>query len=259
MRGFARARATRDIVPSRLELERIERLKLESRRERRARMRKAVSANTRALRSERRGRRRLSRAMKRTYVVMCLGLGLVFADQNLLAPNLTAIAEDLNLSEAERDYKLGGQIAFAFFLLGAPAAVLIGSLADYYPRTKLFAVGALVGIVSERPRVVSGVTTFGQLYLLRALTGIAVGGAAPLTYSLSSDLFPPAADEDSSGGGTVDDIRSRERTSHRWVRGGALRLEITVRRRGDSRNLCRDVVDVLRGGTGSRRHGGDFG
>ena len=75
--------------------------------------------------------------MKRTYVVMCLGLGLVFADQNLLAPNLTAIAEDLNLSEAERDYKLGGQIAFAFFLLGAPAAVLIGSLADYYPRTKL--------------------------------------------------------------------------------------------------------------------------
>ena len=94
--------------------------------------------------------------MKRTYVVMCLGLGLVFADQNLLAPNLTAIAEDLNLSEAERDYKLGGQIAFAFFLLGAPAAVLIGSLAEYYPRTKLFRVDALVGIVSERPRVVSG-------------------------------------------------------------------------------------------------------
>ena len=130
--------------------------------------------------------------MKRTYVVMCLGLGLVFADQNLLAPNLTAIAEDLNLSEAERDYKLGGQIAFAFFLLGAPAAVLIGSLADYYPRTKLFAWTLLLGSCPNVLAWFPGVTTFGQLYLLRALTGIAVGGAAPLTYSLSSDLFPPS-------------------------------------------------------------------
>ena len=87
----------------------------------------------------------MSASNKRAFVFTCLGLGLVFADQNLLAPNLTAIANDLNLSPNERDYKLGGQIAFAFFLLGAPAAVLIGSMADYYPRTKLFAWTMLLG------------------------------------------------------------------------------------------------------------------
>ena len=37
-----------------------------------------------------------------------------------MAPNLTAIAHEFGLSDAERDAKLGGEIAFAFFLLGAP-------------------------------------------------------------------------------------------------------------------------------------------
>ena len=134
----------------------------------------------------------MSASNKRAFVFTCLGLGLVFADQNLLAPNLTAIANDLNLSPNERDYKLGGQIAFAFFLLGAPAAVLIGSMADYYPRTKLFAWTMLLGSCPNVLAWMPGVTTFGQLYWLRALTGIAVGGAAPLTYSLMSDLFPPS-------------------------------------------------------------------
>ena len=135
---------------------------------------------------------RLPARMQFAFVVMCLGLALVFADQNLLAPNLTAIANDLDLSPEERDYKLGGQIAFAFFLLGAPAAILIGSLADYYSRTKLFAWTLLLGSCPNVLAWYPGVTTFGQLYWLRALTGIAVGGAAPLTYSLSSDLFPPS-------------------------------------------------------------------
>lgn len=125
--------------------------------------------------------------MNVTFAVMCLGLALVFADQNLLAPNLTAIANDLGLDEKERDYKLGGQIAFAFFLLGAPASVLIGSLADYYSRTRLFAWTMLLGSCPNALAI--WVTTFRELYWLRALTGIAVGGAAPLTYSLSSDLF----------------------------------------------------------------------
>jgi len=127
--------------------------------------------------------------MRFAFAVMCAGLGLVFADQNLLAPNLTAIAVDLGI-ERDRDYKLGGQIAFAFFLLGAPASIAIGSLADYYPRTKLFAWTMILG---SCPNFLAlWVTTFDQLYWLRALTGIAVGGAAPLTYSLSSDLFGPS-------------------------------------------------------------------
>ena len=78
-------------------------------------------------------------------------------DQNLMAPNLSAIARlpwppsscawlrmaaptltkvrssanilrhrEFGMDDEERDRKLGGEIAFAFFLLGAPAALGIG-------------------------------------------------------------------------------------------------------------------------------------
>jgi len=39
--------------------------------------------------------------------------------QNLMAPNLTAIANDFGFTAAERDQKLGGEIALGFFVLGA--------------------------------------------------------------------------------------------------------------------------------------------
>ena len=39
---------------------------------------------------------------------------------------MTAIASEFGMSDEERDRKLGGEIAFAFFLLGAPAALAIG-------------------------------------------------------------------------------------------------------------------------------------
>jgi len=75
----------------------------------------------------------------RTRCMALIGLTLLFlfADQNLLAPNLTECAQDFGMSDEERDKKLGGQIALGFFLLGAPAAIGAGYMADvmnrYYP------------------------------------------------------------------------------------------------------------------------------
>ena len=64
---------------------------------------------------------------------------LLFADQNLMSPNLTAIAEEYDFDDEERDTKLGGHIALAFWVLGAPAALLVGILADSMNRSVLFA------------------------------------------------------------------------------------------------------------------------
>lgn len=58
----------------------------------------------------------------RTVALLAITTLFLFADQNLMAPNLSAIAKDLGLSDAERDKKLGGDIAVAFFVLGAPVA-----------------------------------------------------------------------------------------------------------------------------------------
>mmetsp|Transcript_3079 Transcript_3079/g.5366 ORF Transcript_3079/g.5366 Transcript_3079/m.5366 type:complete len:111 (+) Transcript_3079:244-576(+) len=39
----------------------------------------------------------------------------LFADQNLMAPNLTAIAKSFGMTDEQRDQKLGGEVSLAFF------------------------------------------------------------------------------------------------------------------------------------------------
>ena len=89
---------------------------------------------------------------------------MLFADQNLLAPHLTAVGRAFHFTDAERDAKLGGVsvlhymgvsrlgpsacttdqfsvclqvIMGAFFIVGAPAALLCGWLADRLNRVYL--------------------------------------------------------------------------------------------------------------------------
>jgi predicted MFS family arabinose efflux permease len=112
---------------------------------------------------------------------------LVFADQNLMAPNLSKIAAEFGFTDIERDQKLGGDIALAFFLLGAPASFIIGALADHYNRIYLFAITILGG--EGACFLTYFITTYRQLYICRAVTGLSMGGILPLIYSLLGDMF----------------------------------------------------------------------
>ena len=126
---------------------------------------------------------------RKAYAMALLTLTTVFmmADQNLLAPNLTAVADDFNFTKRERDQKLGGQLAAAFFLVGAPSSLVIGHLSDTRNRILVFAAVVLIG---EAPCFATyWVRTYTQLLILRALTGISVGGVLPLLYSVLGDLF----------------------------------------------------------------------
>ena len=112
----------------------------------------------------------------------------LFADQNLMAPNLTQIAQDFGFSDLERDIKLGGNISFVFWVLGGAISLSIGYLTDRLSRRRLF-----LGVIQigEIPCLLSGFAqTYGQLFWFRALTGIGIGGALPLTFSLIGDYFP---------------------------------------------------------------------
>jgi MFS family permease len=128
---------------------------------------------------------------KRRWALMLYGIAtvLLYADQNLLSPNLTAIADEFQFSAMERDYYLGGQIAIGFWLVGAPASYLVGILGDHFDRTSLFALTVLIG---EGACFATYFTrTYTGLYVTRALTGFSVGGALPLIYSLLGDFYPP--------------------------------------------------------------------
>jgi MFS family permease len=79
----------------------------------------------------------------RTYttLMLCITVFFLFADQNLLAPNLSAIAKDFEFTDSERDEKLGGYIAFGFFVVGGPVALLVGYFTDTVNRCLLFGHG----------------------------------------------------------------------------------------------------------------------
>ncbi len=124
------------------------------------------------------------------YAVLLLSLInlFLFADQNLMAPNLTQIARDFGFSDVERDIKLGGNISLVFWVLGGVISLSIGYLTDLVSRRKLLLGVILIG---ERPCLLSGFAqTYSQLFWFRALTGIGIGGALPLTFSLVGDYFP---------------------------------------------------------------------
>lgn len=128
-------------------------------------------------------------SMERRWAVALFSITtvLLFADQNLMSPNLTAIARYFDFDDRDRDKKLGGDIALAFFVIGAPASFIVGSLGDSYNRSHLFALS--VGIAEGSCLATFFVTTYTQFYLCRAITGFGLGGALPLIFSVLGDLY----------------------------------------------------------------------
>ena len=128
-------------------------------------------------------------AGKELYAVVLLAFMnlFLFADQNLMAPNLTQIARDLGLNDVQRDVMLGGDISAVFWILGSVITLGIGYLTDLVSRKKLF---LIVIVIGEIPCLMTGfVQNYDQLFWMRALTGIGIGGALPLTYSMIGDYF----------------------------------------------------------------------
>ena len=123
-----------------------------------------------------------------TTILLCITVAFLFADQNLLSPNLSAIAREFRFSDAERDSKLGGNISFGFFVLGAPAALLVGYLTDSCNRCQLFGWVVILGEASCLGTY--WVRSYPELFACRVLTGISIGGAAPVIFSLLADYWP---------------------------------------------------------------------
>ncbi|CAH0366401.1 unnamed protein product [Pelagomonas calceolata] len=122
---------------------------------------------------------------------------LLQSDQNLLAPHLTTVAHEFGMNDVQRDEKLGGELAMGLFLLGAPAALAIGACADRYPRKLLLVIILLVGGAASLGTALA--RSYSDLFWMRALTGVSLGSALPVTFSLVGDMFAPSQRTAASG------------------------------------------------------------
>ena len=125
-------------------------------------------------------------------IVATIQIGLIsffmFADQNLMGPNLTLIAEDFGLTSVKDQY-LGGLIPLVFWLFGGTVTLFIGYCTDLMSRKNLF---VLIIFMGEIPCLLSGFAdTYAHFFIMRILTGIGIGGIIPLTYSLLGDYYAP--------------------------------------------------------------------
>ncbi len=120
---------------------------------------------------------------------MIMGMAFfLFADQNLIAPNLRNIASSFGITEQkEIDWKLGGIIPICFFVLGGFVSVYMGYLTQRFPRKPLVIGTVLLG---EIPCFLSGFArNYEEFLILRTLTGFGLGGSFPLLFSLVGDYF----------------------------------------------------------------------
>ncbi|KAL1520754.1 hypothetical protein AB1Y20_022320 [Prymnesium parvum] len=125
---------------------------------------------------------------ERSFALLMACTALITSDQSLLAPNLSATAAEFGFDELAKDEKLGGSLAVALFLAGAPAALLIGAAADQVAsRASLLALVLLFGAVGCGGSAVAA--DFSQLWYARALAGVALGGAVPVCFSFIGDMF----------------------------------------------------------------------
>ena len=128
---------------------------------------------------------------KKDYLSLALLFTLsffLFADQNLMGPNLSQIADEFGFNDIQRDVKLGGEISLVFWLIGGFFTLFFGYFTDIASRKKLLIISMLFG---EIPCFLTGfVETYEQFFWLRALTGIGIGAIIPITYSLLADYFP---------------------------------------------------------------------
>lgn len=105
--------------------------------------------------------------MVAVYVVTLI---LLYADHNLLSPNLTQIADELGMTYEQRDVRLGGQISLAFYAVGVPSSLIFGWLSDSIQhRASLFAVVVLIG--ESACFGTYFVKSFEMLLVTRSITG----------------------------------------------------------------------------------------
>lgn len=135
----------------------------------------------------------MTSTLRFTFALLLITAICLHADQNLAAPNLSAIATDFEMTPLQKDTRLGGMVQFGFFLIGGAVSLLVGPATDQVDRVTLLSIVVLSGCVPSMLMslmVPSSKAGFFYFFLARICTGVAIGGSFPVLFSLSADIFP---------------------------------------------------------------------
>lgn len=122
------------------------------------------------------------------FFLLLVSTALINSDQGLLAPNFQAIAAEFEIPKDDVDARLGMDVSLALFLFGAPVGLMIGYLAGFHDRRKLYCLVLVLSGIGAFFTFFS--TQHWQLIFLRCFSGVGLGGGLPIVFSMSSDLFP---------------------------------------------------------------------
>lgn len=115
-------------------------------------------------------------------VLMALMLVVLNSDGQVMAPTLAIIEHEFGVSDAA----VGTMMAL-FTVLGAVVSLLWGYFADKASRKLLFVFSVLIG---ELPCALTAFApNWTVFFFLRILTGIGMGAAFPLVFSILGDIY----------------------------------------------------------------------
>merc|ERR1719443_515295 len=135
----------------------------------------------------------MTQKQKFTFGLILITAICLHADQNLASPNLSAIANDFEMTPLQKDTRLGGMVQFGFFLIGGAVSLFIGPAADTLDRVTLLTFVVLSGCIPSLLMslfVPSSKAGFFYFFMARVCTGVAIGGSFPVLFSLVAELFP---------------------------------------------------------------------
>ena len=122
------------------------------------------------------------------YAVFIFSLTLMinFLDRGIITLLVPSIKADLHLSDFQMSLLMGFAFILFYVFLGLPVA----RYADVGIRRTIIGVG--IGLWSLATALCGLTSTFWQFFAARVGTGVGESCSGPATYSMLSDLFPPA-------------------------------------------------------------------
>jgi MFS family permease len=118
--------------------------------------------------------------------IFALALTINFLDRGILNLLIEPVKRDLHLTDVQVSYLVGLAFVLFYVILGLPVARLVDS------RSRRLIVGTGLLIWSAMSGVCGLAQSFWQLFAGRVGVGVGEACSGPATYSMLSDLFPPA-------------------------------------------------------------------